>query len=237
MADNLAQIIIVLIYIQTISHQLWTIDQNLYIYQMKLLIVAATKQELGGLFQHYQLPEENFVQAQNFDILITGVGMTATAFALGKHLNQAYHLVLNVGIAGSFDSNLALGHLVQVTSDIFSELGAEDHENFIPIDALGFGKNTFYATSQVPELPKVSGITVNMVHGNSENIAKIKALFNVQTESMEGAAVFYACEQARVPCVQVRSISNYVKPRAKEEWKIGLAIKNLNDWLLTYLNR
>jgi futalosine hydrolase len=201
---------------------------------MKLLIVAATKQELSGFFAHHHLQDKSFVQTNTFDVLITGVGMTATAFALGRHLNTNYSLVLNVGIAGSFDYSFPLGSLVQITHDTFTELGAEDHENFLSIEELGFGQSSFKATAEVQNLPKVTGITVNKVHGNSDSIAKILLLGNVQIESMEGAAVFYSCNQEQIPCVQVRSISNYVTPRKKESWEIGLAIKNVNDWLVSF---
>ena len=203
---------------------------------MKLLIVAATLQELSGVFAHFGLAPLNFVQHENFDVVITGVGMTATAFALGKILHNGYSVVLNVGIAGSFDPNIPIGNLVQVSSDCFAELGAEDHDSFITINDLGFGTNTFAASTIIPTLPQVKGITVNTVHGSAESIAKVSHLFNVQIESMEGAAVFYACHQEGIPCAQVRAISNYVEPRNKENWQIGLAVKNLNDWLITYLS-
>lgn len=202
---------------------------------MKLLVVAATKAELGKVFEHFNLPDENFVQQDKFDILITGVGMTATAFALGQHLNNGYNLVLNVGIAGSFDKNIPLGSLVNIYTDTFAELGAENHDEFITIDELGFGNNTFKASYQVADLPTMKGITVNKVHGNTDSIAKITQRFSPQTESMEGAAVFYACNALDIPCAQVRSISNYVEPRNKENWQIGLAIKNLNDWIISFL--
>ena len=203
---------------------------------MKLLVVAATKAELGKVFEHFNLLDENFVQQDKFDILITGVGMTATAFALGRYLNSTYSLVLNVGIAGSFDKNIPLGSLVSINTDTFAELGAENHDEFITIDELGFGYNTFEATYQIVDLPIVRGITVNKVHGNANSIAKIEQKFNPQTESMEGATVFYACNTLQIPCAQVRSISNYVEPRNKENWQIGLAIKNLNDWLIEFLS-
>lgn len=203
----------------------------------KLLIVAATSAELKITFEHFNLDDDKeFVQTTDFDILITGVGMTATAYALGKHLNSIYHLVLNVGIAGSFDQNIPLGTLVNIDHDTFAELGAEDHENFITIDELGFGTNSTLATAKIAELLNVKGITVNKVHGNSKSIQLIKQRFNVQTESMEGAAVFYACNKADLSCAQVRAISNYVVPRKKEAWKIGLAINNLNNWLISFLN-
>ncbi|MET3114675.1 futalosine hydrolase [Pedobacter sp. CG_S7] len=207
---------------------------------MKILVVAATIPEIAAVYTHFNLPPAAFLQSPNFDLLITGVGMTATAYTLGKHLSADYNLVLNLGIAGSFDYSIPLGSVLNVISDEFAELGAENKDSFISIDELGFGKSKFennfsneiYCLNQ---LPKVNGITVNKVHGNKKHIHEVKARLNPKLESMEGAAVFYACEQAGIPCLQVRGISNYVEERNKETWKIELAIKNLNDWAIEFL--
>ena len=163
--------------------------------------------------------------------------MVATAFALGKTFNKNYSLALNVGIAGSFDTQQTLGEVVEINTDTFAELGAEDHENFITLPQLGFGENTFNA-SKHPDLalPQKRAITVNKVHGNAQSIQKTKSLFEPQTESMEGAAVFYACQQFGIAAKQVRAISNHVEPRNRESWQIGLAVKNLNIWLINFLN-
>ena len=202
---------------------------------MKLLLVAATKAEIDKVFEHYNLKGEGFIAHPKFDILITGVGMTATAFALGKSLNNGYNVVLNVGIAGSFDKNIPLGSLVNIETDTFAELGAEDNENFLTINQLGFGENTYTSSYNFDELPKVKAITVNKVHGNASSIERILKRFKPQTESMEGAAVFYACQLSNISCLQIRAISNYVEPRNKEFWQIGLAIKNLNDWIINFI--
>ncbi|MCD0487130.1 futalosine hydrolase [Pedobacter sp. MC2016-14] len=207
---------------------------------MKTLVVAATYQEISGLFAHFNWPIEAFVQTKDIDVLITGVGMTATAFALGRHLSAAYDLVLNLGIAGAFTQELALGQLVNVTEDTFAELGAEDKDQFLTIDELGFGAG-MYRNNNPQHLPLVAqlipakGITVNTVHGHKKTIAAIYERLQPHTESMEGAAVFYACAQLSIPCLQVRSISNYVEERNKESWKIGLAIQNLNQWAIDFL--
>lgn len=204
---------------------------------MKLLIVAATRAEITQVYDHFELPDVDFVQHAKFHVLITGVGMVATAFALGKYLDPSYSLVINVGIAGSFDQQLPLGSLVNICQDTFAELGAEDHDNFITLDELGFGQTTFNATYDLADLPKVKGITVNKVHGHTASINAIVKQFGPQTESMEGAAVLYACNLSNIPCVQVRSISNNVEPRNKDNWKIGLAIKNLNAWLIDFITQ
>src|SRR5438874_1253273 len=133
---------------------------------MKVLVVAATEPEIASLIA--QLPHKA-------DVLITGVGMVATAFALGKQLpTHNYDLVLNLGIAGSFDRDIELGEVVEITTDTLSELGAEDDEQFIPINELGFGEGNFMATAALSQytstamLKQVSAITVNTVHGNEQ---------------------------------------------------------------------
>ena len=207
----------------------------------KTLIVAATYEEVLPTFVHFGWKKSNFSEHPHFDVLLTGVGIAATSFALGQRLNDLYNLVLNVGIAGSFDQTIALGNLVNITEDTFSELGAENGNHFIPIDDLGFGKSMYksdfaWQENFIEDLQVVKGITVNTVHGNTSAIDQLLQRLPVETESMEGAAVFYACNQLNIPAIQVRSISNYIEQRNKESWKIGLAIKNLNNWLINYLN-
>jgi futalosine hydrolase len=236
---------------------------------MRILIVAATQQEIEPLFtvdseplavgseptlantDTEQSTTANYpLQTENF-ILVTGVGMVATAFALGRHLaTNQYDLAINLGIAGSFDRSLDLGEVVEVTTDMLAELGAEDDEAFLPIEQLGFGESAFSASTTLSGifsqndiagndmlLKQTSGITVNTVHGNEYAIRKITGRVNAQIESMEGAAFFYACRKAGLPCLQIRAVSNYVEKRNRDSWKIGLAIKNLNTFADALLQR
>lgn len=201
------------------------------ILQMKTLLVAATRPEIQPLLDH-------FGEEKPFDVLITGVGMVATAFALGERFaQQKYDLAVNLGIAGSFDRNIALGEVAEVVEDILAELGAEDGDNFLPIETMGFGESTFYSTNPMLLLPtkKLRAITVNTVHGEETSIQKTTARLQPQLESMEGAAFFYACKRSIVPSVQIRAVSNYVEKRNRENWKIGLAVKNLNDFAIELL--
>jgi futalosine hydrolase len=173
------------------------------------------------------------------NFLTTGVGMVATAFALGTHLaTNSYDLAINLGIAGSFDRNIALGEVREITEDILAELGAEDGEDFITIDKLGFGVSSFGPTYQLLthfNLKQATAVTVNTVHGNEVSIKKLSSRVNAQLESMEGAAFFYACRQAGIPCMQIRAVSNYVEKRNRDNWQIGLAIKNLNTFAFELL--
>lgn len=200
---------------------------------MKILLVAATQPEIQPLLKY-------FGDEKPFDVLITGVGMVATAFALGNQFAQKkYDLAINLGIAGSFDRSLVLGEVVQVEADTLSELGAEDDSDFLPIETLGFGESIFKPIDAMLFLPvkKVRAITVNTVHGKENSIQKITDRLKPQLESMEGAAFFYACKNSMVPSVQIRSVSNYVEKRNRENWKIGLAVQNLNDFAIELLKK
>jgi len=217
--------------------------------RMRILIVAATEPEIGkfkedarfAIFDcdqdsHSTPAMKKACDKLDITFLVTGVGMVATAFALGRHLaiNQ-YDLAINLGIAGSFDRSIPLGEVVEITEDSFAELGAEDDEDFITIEQLGFGESAFRSTYSLPEklnIKKATAITVNTVHGNEVSIKKLVNRIEAGLESMEGAAFFYACKQVNVPCVQIRAVSNYVEKRNRDNWQIGLAIKNLNTFAL-----
>jgi futalosine hydrolase len=201
----------------------------------QILIVAATEAEIAPLNTH-------FGDTKPFDVLITDVGMVATAYALGSHLAvKKYDLAINLGIAGSFDRDIPLGEVVEVIADELSELGAENDELFMPIAQLGFGESRYMASSALRyhtktiKLKTANAITVNTVHGNDASIEKVSARLEPQLESMEGAAFFYACQKAVVPCLQIRAVSNYVEKRNRDNWQIGLAIKNLNNFAIALL--
>ena len=202
---------------------------------MLILIVAATKFEVAPLVNQL---------GNKVDVLITGTGMVPTAFGMARQLaNHTYDLVLNLGIAGSFDGNFHLGDVLEITEDTFAELGAQDDEAFIPIDTLGFGESVFTPTTSLEQvypnffLKKAKAITVNMVHGHEPSIQKVQQRLNPQLESMEGAAFFYACRQMNVPGMQIRAVSNYVEKRNREAWNIGLAIKNLNTFAVDLVSQ
>ncbi|WP_313188484.1 futalosine hydrolase [Sphingobacterium siyangense] len=207
---------------------------------MQILIIAATSFEL----QPFLEVVSNYDQC---DTLVTGVGMVATAFELGRMLHEKkYDLLINVGIGGCLDRTIEIGSVIQIVSESFVELGAEDGHNFIPIDQLGYGRSTFTSSLlndkelRLPFLKQGEGITVNKVHGSTESIEKIKKRHpNSLVESMEGAAVFYAADKMTIPVIEIRGISNYVERRNRATWNIPLAIMNSNKALiktLEYLN-
>lgn len=209
---------------------------------MKILLVAATKAEIEPFLTHFSfrdlLPYNKSFGKYQIKVLIGGVGMVATAFSVGKALSEhQFDLAINVGIAGSFVPDLKPGDVCQVKEDTLVELGAEDGDEFLSIEQLGLGRSTYFAKPnllfpKLNNLKSVKAITVNKIHGNEKSISKIVAQFNPDIESMEGAAFFYVCEQTKTACLQIRTISNAVERRNRENWQIELAIKTLNNTLI-----
>jgi futalosine hydrolase len=86
------------------------------------------------------------------------------------------------------------------------------------------------------DIPYIDGITVNKAHGSEDSIKKIKNEYGLGLlESMEGAAFFYVANKLRIPCIQVRTISNLVERRNTENWNIPLALKEINTWLQSFV--
>ena len=201
---------------------------------MTILIVSATELELAPFAAELRAHPRHHVE-----ILITGVGMVATAATCSRALaGRRYDLALNLGVCGSFDRALAPGAVVHVVTDRLPELGAEDGEEFLSLEDLGLGRQAVInagppASDALRALPAAAGITVNTVHGDDRSIARMLARIGSTAplagpvESMEGAAFMYGCQLHGVPFAQVRAVSNVVERRNRAAWKMEDAIRNL----------
>lgn len=226
---------------------------------MRILIVSATEMEIAPVVEKLRATPGDLdtrlragaYRGSSVDVLVTGVGMVATAAWCSRVLAQArYDLALNCGVCGSFDPVLRPGRVAHVVADRIAELGAEDGEAFLSVEELKLlDEDEFPFTAGqlvnamppvnpgLDTLPAVSGITVNTVHGNRASIEAAVARFNPQVESMEGAAFMYSCLLAGVPFAQIRAVSNIVEPRNRAAWNIGGAIENLGQAALSILDR
>lgn len=217
---------------------------------MKILIVSATKLEVEPLLNKMEATRHfgsNLMSCMykklEIDFLITGVGMVATTYYTGKVMNDTYDVAFNLGICGSFNKNLEIGTVVNVFEDCFSELGAEDGDDFLSLEELKLEGITKITNAKqgslnhiIELLPRVTGITVNTSHGNEKSIETVFQKFHPYVESMEGAAFMFVCENEQIPYVQIRAVSNYVERRNKETWNIPLAIESLNKKMIEIID-
>lgn len=183
------------------------------------------------------------------EVLVTGVGLPLTAFALGSVLaRQKYDLALQAGVAGALDPELRMTQVVGVGSERFADLGVEEADGrftsvfelgLIGADETPFREGRLWInTPPTGDWPLVHAISVNRVHGYGPSIEQLRRReSSAQIETMEGAAFFYACLRYGQPLQALRSISNEVEPRQREKWQLAEAIGTLNEALRQLLDK
>jgi futalosine hydrolase len=223
-----------------------------------MLIVAATAAEIDRLLAALK-PRSNSNgrlrsctrAMHDVDVLMTGVGMVATAAWSSRVLAMhEYDLALNLGVCGSFDPEIATGAVVHVISEELPEMGAEADEAFLTLHDLKLlARDDFpfqdgrLMNGEPPTMPalqqlaRVHGITVNTVHGSDRSIAAVRERCEPQVETMEGAAFMYACLIRGTPFAEIRAVSNVVEKRNRAAWKLGEAIDNLNAAALRIIDQ
>lgn len=217
---------------------------------MNILITAATDQEISPvkiLIERFKDVLEE--KGLKFHFLVIGVGLHSSIFKLLDYLHQfRVDHCINLGIAGSFKKEIKIGEVCYIVSDQFGDFGAEDDGgNFMDIfelglvdeDAFPFNKKVLTNKYNFHDntIRKVSSSTVQKVLGEANQIQKfINKYPDVDIENMESGAIFYVCIQKNIPFQCFRSISNYVEPRNRQNWRIDLAVENLTSYLGHYLD-
>ncbi|MFJ5049985.1 futalosine hydrolase [Streptomyces sp. NPDC088719] len=218
---------------------------------MRVLVVTAVPVErdavtraFGGTAETVALPGGELHRCGPFDVLAGGAGpaaaAAATAFALASASASAsapYGLVVSAGIGGAFTPLTPLGSLVVASDLVAADLGADTPEGFLPVTALGFGRDRFTAPpALVRAVAAATGatagpvLTVSTVTGTAERAADLLAAHpGALAEAMEGFGVAEAAARAGVPVVELRAVSNAVGPRDRDAWRIGDALAALTD--------
>jgi futalosine hydrolase len=208
---------------------------------MNCLLVAATATEISPFLDHYRNSDKTAFIDFNIDVLITGVGLTATTYQLTRYLNlKRPDLVIQAGLAGCFDKKIPLGTVLAVKKEAIADQSVIESKKLKTIFDLklasakqypykkGWLENPNKGTLKRSFLKNVTAISVNHVTSNKQMIQQYEEKFKPVVESMEGAAFHYCCLMENIPFLQLRSISNYVGERNKKNWKLKESITNLN---------
>ena len=217
---------------------------------MRVIITAATVAEWMPSFLNINALYTGESQRLKLQYHQSGIGMLATSYAITKlAIEDKPDLIIQVGIAGTFDMALPLGSVVVINEETIGDLGAEEEGKWKDLFDLKLEKSSYhpFEKRKLPNqwlhqynllgLKEVSGITVNEITTNQDRIQKLAKKFNPVIESMEGAALHYVARESNIPFIQIRSISNYIGERDKSKWQMKTAIDNLNQTLLQYIDR
>lgn len=211
-----------------------------------ILVAAATAKEIEPFIE--PLKEGQFSE-KNIDILITGIGLTASTYHLAGQLKlKKYNLVIQAGVAGSFELQTPLGAVVAVKQDTIADQSVVELKKLrtlfdlklVPNDQHPYKKgwllNPDREILKKTRLKIVKGISINQISTSKQMIQFYRDVFDPVTESMEGAALHYVCLMEKIPFLQIRSISNYIGERNKKKWDMRDSILNLNQALISIIS-
>lgn len=196
-----------------------------------LLVAVSVEQEKEAL-------QQGLGNDQDVDVIVCGVGFAAAAANTAKQLAlKPYRGVINVGIAGGFPEQTAIGSIVIATDIIAPEIGAESPDGFLTIDELGFGTqkeaaivNEFFVgkLSETHTVHKGVILSVLTATGTEETYRK-RLTLGAMAEAMEGYGVAAAAKSFNLPFSEVRTISNEVGIRDKSKWDFPLAFAGIKQ--------
>ena len=91
---------------------------------MKILIVSATERDVNLVLQGARNIKKKELWLNSFsfesnviDFLIIGLGLPSAMYRLMLAIqNEKYDLIINIGTTGSFNENIVVGDVVNVTS-------------------------------------------------------------------------------------------------------------------------
>lgn len=195
---------------------------------MNVLVIAATDRELTAL------KEISFTRPSLMvHTAVTGVGLLPSTYAIMQLIARLNpDLIIQVGIAGSFNPTLVLGTAVTVRQEILADMGVYETDGYHDIFELGLTEKNMPPLElgaivnhhdhliECASLPAVSAVSVNEISTSRQKINLFAEKYKADIESMEGAALHYVCAMQNIPFIQIRGISNLVGERDKTKWKI-----------------
>jgi futalosine hydrolase len=211
---------------------------------MNCLVIAATPKEIAPFLN--ELRKDSFVGA-DIDVLIAGIGLTATTYSLMEQLRiKRPGVIIQAGVGGCFDRTIPLGKVVAVRMEAIADQSVVELNKLktlfdlqlVPQDKFPFKRGWLVNNSEIlkkVKMKKVIGISVNEITTSSERVKFYRNKFNPVMESMEGAALHYVCLKEKIPFIQLRSVSNYIAERNKKNWNMKESIMNLNTELIKLL--
>ena len=215
---------------------------------MKVIITSATDKEILQIKEQIVSSGTEEISKTRISFHSSGVGILATCFTISKLIfEEKPDLIIQVGIAGTFESPYNHGEVVAVKSDCVGDMGVVEKGVFNDIFDMNLAeKNGFpFSDKKLPNpwiekynllhLAEVNAVTVNEVTTKQDRIQQLKDKYNCKIESMEGAALHYCCLQTNTPFIQIRSISNQVGERDKNKWNMQDAISNLTSTTISYV--
>ena len=212
---------------------------------MQIIVFTAVEAEREAVLTG--LSHASFASIATFEVLLCGVGPVTAAVQSTRALTerigsgQKIDLIISAGIGGTFicddENTIDAAEIWLAERSVWADAGAESRHGFLTLDALGFGQNIYDPDAVILQTFQSAldcrmgdVLTVSTATGTSTTASKLKKRWpNATVEAMEGFGVAMAAQELGIPFLEVRSISNRVGPRRRDEWKFQEAFAGLSE--------
>ncbi|MFZ6846990.1 hypothetical protein [Undibacterium sp. RuRC25W] len=176
--------------------------------------------------------EASQFQRKDVTSVISGVGLTATAYASLKAIQERPDILILAGIAGVFPhSTFQINDVVLVQSEVEADLGFFTNDGFVhlahlPID-MEFERRHLLTCTDLPTpaiFPLAKSVSVNAA------MAPFIDSSAADLENMEGAAFFHVCQKEHQRFLEIRAISNQVNIE-NDQWDMQSSVQALTTGL------
>src|ERR1044071_7025044 len=179
---------------------------------MNCLLVAATASEIAIFLDHYRNSNKPAFVDIHIDVLISGIGLTATAYSLTRQLSlKRPDLVIQAGIGGGFNKKIPLGTVVAVKQDVIADQSVVEQKKLKTMYDLklmspnqppytkGWLVNPDKGIMKRNRFKAVKAISINQITTDKQMMRFYEETYQPVVESMEGAALHYVCLSENIP--------------------------------------
>lgn len=213
---------------------------------MQIVICAATQIELLPLMQL----TNNAKLKHEIVFLVHGIGCAISSALISKAMlqyNAAFFI--QIGIAGSFSTNIQLAEVFIIQNDFLGNQGVWENNKWLTLNnlqltnkqpepfnkSINFFNKDAIKYAEMLKLQYKNAVTVSEIT-TQQIVINNYTLADVSLETMEGAALHLNAILHNKNYVQLRGVSNFIGERNKANWKINEAITQVNNAAWQLLN-
>lgn len=204
------------------------------------------------------------ILGKDFVYTVSGIGKTNASHAVTTLIiNYKPSLIINFGVGGAYPSSgLNVGDIAVADKEVYGDEGVLDNSGFHGTEFIGIpllkikGKKYFNVfpldrklvqtavrssesiqkdLSSFNAVKTGTFVTVSTCSGTEKRARELIKKYNPVCESMEGAAIAHVCCLYRIPCLEIRGVSNIVEDRDPKKWNLMLAAKNCQNVVIELL--
>jgi len=154
-------------------------------------------------------------------LYVSGIGKVNAASATQKAIDEGATEILNVGVAGGFDSTMKIADVYEIDRAVEYDFDLAQL-NGTEVGVHNERKTPYFILKTTGCFPVKTLGTGDHFNDNVADLPLLQRL-GVGVRDMEGAAIAHVCEANGIPCRSLKCITNVIGSGATEAFEKNLA--------------